>query len=282
MMMAPPQGYLYFYHPDHLGTSTFLTDANGDPYQFFLNLPFGETMAEQHSQTEDYETQYKFNGKELDAETGMYYYGARYYDPRVSIWMSTDPLMEKYPEFNPYVYCLNNPINFVDPDGLDPTPHPKSGIGSINYYIYRHLDFVKQNPGKKAPDYYLNYGNKYIRAFSNETSKSMSGSGKVWLKEARKNLQVAMEDRLNPKKYSDANTIEFNNDAFRKFAFDFHVDAYWNENGTVPLYKLNAVDLTKILLTPDAKDLTSADGLRQVKDMMSKFMTEKPEELTRI
>ncbi|WP_020213001.1 hypothetical protein [Flavobacterium rivuli] len=60
-----------------MGSSTYLTDINVQPYQFFLNLPFGETMAEQHSLTEDYETPYKFNGKELDSETGFYYYGAR-------------------------------------------------------------------------------------------------------------------------------------------------------------------------------------------------------------
>lgn len=75
-------------------------------------------MAEQHSLTEDYETPYKFNGKELDTETGLYYYGARYYDPRISIWLSTDPLMEMYPNVNPYAYCLQNPINFTDPTGM--------------------------------------------------------------------------------------------------------------------------------------------------------------------
>jgi RHS repeat-associated protein len=113
-----PEGVIYFYHPDHLGTSTFLTDFNGELYQFYINLPFGETMAEQHSQTADYETPYKFNGKELDSETGLYYYGARYYDPRASIWLSTDPLMEKFPNINPYVYCYQNPINIIDPTGM--------------------------------------------------------------------------------------------------------------------------------------------------------------------
>ena len=77
------------------------------------------SMAEQHSLTEDYETPYKFNGKELDAETGFYYYGARYYNPRVSIWLSTDPLMEKYPKANPYNYCYQNPINAIDRRGED-------------------------------------------------------------------------------------------------------------------------------------------------------------------
>ena len=49
---------------------------------------------------------YKYNGKELDDATGLYYYGARYYDPRVSLWQSTDPLMEKYAGWSPYNLSL--------------------------------------------------------------------------------------------------------------------------------------------------------------------------------
>ena len=109
---------VYFYHPDHLGTSTFLTDQNGVAYQFFLNLPFGETMAEQKG-SGYYQNAYKFNGKELDDETGLYYYGARYYSPRESIWLSVDSLAERHPDENPYIYCRNNPIVFIDPDGND-------------------------------------------------------------------------------------------------------------------------------------------------------------------
>jgi uncharacterized protein (TIGR02594 family) len=77
-------------------------------------------MIEQHSGTEDYENRWKFNGKELDTETGLYYYGARYYDPSVSIWMSVDPLAEKFPAWNPYNYTMQNPINLIDPDGMAP------------------------------------------------------------------------------------------------------------------------------------------------------------------
>lgn len=116
------QDQIYYYHPDHLGTATFLTDANGLPYEFFLNLPFGETMAEQHSQTSDYQNRWKFTGHELDRETGLYYAGARYYDPRVSIWLSVDPLAEKFPNWNPYNYVMQNPINLIDPDGNEPVP----------------------------------------------------------------------------------------------------------------------------------------------------------------
>lgn len=50
----------------------------------------------------------------------MYDYGARYYNPKFSIWLSTDPLAEKYPNFNPYNYTMQNPINLVDPDGRAP------------------------------------------------------------------------------------------------------------------------------------------------------------------
>jgi RHS repeat-associated protein len=63
-------------------------------------------------------TPYKFNAKELDAETGLYYYGARYYTPEVSIWLSVDPLAEEYPSLSPYNYCANNPLKYIDPNGL--------------------------------------------------------------------------------------------------------------------------------------------------------------------
>lgn len=75
-------------------------------------------MAEQKG-TEFYQSPYKFNGKELDEETGLYYYGARYYDPMVSMFLSVDPLAEKYPNVNPCAYCFQNPINMIDPTGME-------------------------------------------------------------------------------------------------------------------------------------------------------------------
>jgi RHS repeat-associated protein len=56
-----------------------------------------------------------FNAKELDEENGMYYYGARYYAP--PMFISKDPLFEKYPWMSPYAYTLNNPVKYIDPDG---------------------------------------------------------------------------------------------------------------------------------------------------------------------
>ena len=101
-----------------LGSSSYLTDNFGRPTHYYDQLPFGESMVE-HNQSQYYGNQYKFNGKELDAATGMYYYGARYYDPRLSIFISVDPLAEKYHNIGGYVYVANNPINAIDPDGRD-------------------------------------------------------------------------------------------------------------------------------------------------------------------
>ncbi|MBP6184083.1 MAG: thrombospondin type 3 repeat-containing protein [Saprospiraceae bacterium] len=109
---------IYWYHPDHLGSSTFLTDRAGQPYQFVMYLPFGETFAEQRAA--GFGTPYLFNAKELDEETGLYYYGARYYDPRVSMWWGVDPLAEKMPEWSSYAYTFQNPVRYIDPTGMIP------------------------------------------------------------------------------------------------------------------------------------------------------------------
>lgn len=61
---------------------------------------------------ENWSTLYKFNGKELDSETRMYYYGARYYTPELSIWLSVDPKSDNAPNFSPYSYCFQNPPDF--------------------------------------------------------------------------------------------------------------------------------------------------------------------------
>jgi RHS repeat-associated protein len=74
-------------------------------------------------------TPYLFNAKELDEEAGLYYYGARYYDPRVSIFYGVDPLVEE--TSTPYQYCFQNPVKFIDPTGMS-AENPDDVI-SIDY-----------------------------------------------------------------------------------------------------------------------------------------------------
>ena len=107
----------FYYHPDHLGSSSYITNLDGEVSQHIEYVPFGEVFIEERNNT--WNTPYLFNAKEFDEETGMYYYGARYYEPRLSLWISCDPKQGKYPYFTTYCYALNNPIKFVDPDGED-------------------------------------------------------------------------------------------------------------------------------------------------------------------
>ncbi|MBO7491040.1 MAG: RHS repeat-associated core domain-containing protein [Bacteroidales bacterium] len=58
-----------------------------------------------------------FSAKEKDSETGLSYFGSRYYSSDLSIWLSVDPMSDKYASLSPYVYCADNPIKLVDPDG---------------------------------------------------------------------------------------------------------------------------------------------------------------------
>ena len=108
---------IFFYHTDHLGSTSYITDAKANVAQFDAYLPYGELLVDEHSSTE--EMPYKFNGKELDEETGLYYYGARYMNPRTSLWYGVDPLAEKYPSIGGYVYCAGNPIIRIELNGND-------------------------------------------------------------------------------------------------------------------------------------------------------------------
>ena len=64
-----------------------------------------------------------FSAKEKDTETGLSYFGARYYSSDLSIWLSVDPMSDKYPSLSPYVYCANNPVKLVDPNGEEISTH---------------------------------------------------------------------------------------------------------------------------------------------------------------
>ena len=60
---------------------------------------------------------YTFSANEKDSETGLSYFGSRYYSSDLCIWLSVDPQSDKYASLSPYVYCANNPVKLVDPNG---------------------------------------------------------------------------------------------------------------------------------------------------------------------
>ena len=107
----------FFYHSDHLGSTSYITDDKANITQYGAYLPYGELLVDEHSSSE--ELPYKFNGKQFDEETGLYYYGARYMNPVTSLWYGVDPKCYKNIHLGSYVYCSSNPIVRIDPNGED-------------------------------------------------------------------------------------------------------------------------------------------------------------------
>ncbi|MDN3672421.1 RHS repeat-associated core domain-containing protein [Flavobacterium branchiarum] len=94
-------------------------------------LPFGNVLFEEHSSS--FSSPYLFNGKELDRETGLSYFHARYYDNKYNIWLNVDKKAERFQNYGSYIYAFNNPVRFVDPDGNAPIDPPGTW-GKIKAY----------------------------------------------------------------------------------------------------------------------------------------------------
>ena len=125
-------GKKYFFHNDHLGGTNVVTDEAGQQVKYVEYKPFGETKVEQGSLS----VKRKFTGKELDDSTGLYDFLARFYDAKTGRFIMADPVdysdegikvaggkdlqtfLSNPQNLNRYTYCLNNPIRYLDPDGL--------------------------------------------------------------------------------------------------------------------------------------------------------------------
>lgn len=116
-----------------------MINGNGTILQETEYFPFG--LAINRSGT-DAVNKYQYNGKEKQPETGYLDYGARMYDPTIARWMTVDPLAEKGRRWSPYSYAFDNPIRFIDPDGMWPSDGP--GVKSYFQKLYNQAtNFVK-------------------------------------------------------------------------------------------------------------------------------------------
>ena len=115
------QSYDFMYKYEDSNHPTAPTQIGHEHYTYDAYLPYGELLVDEHTSSE--EMPYKFNGKDFDKETGLYYYGARYMNPVTSLWYGVDTLAEKYPSIGGYVYCVGNPIKHINPDGKAVKPN---------------------------------------------------------------------------------------------------------------------------------------------------------------
>src|SRR5690554_412943 len=140
-MILTEEGYItmngttptyHYFLKDHQGNNRVVINQSGTVLQVNHYYPFGGQFGEG---LQDSNQSYKYNGKEFDDLLGlnMYDYGARHYDPYSGRWIAVDPLVEKYYSISPYVYVVNNPVRFIDPDGRIITL-PK-GTSTENIYL---------------------------------------------------------------------------------------------------------------------------------------------------
>ncbi|MDI6699579.1 MAG: DUF5675 family protein, partial [Candidatus Saccharicenans sp.] len=127
----PATGKYYYYTTDQINSTRVVTDDNGNVVYAAMHDPYGGVH---HTWANAFNPELKFSGKEQDTESGLYYFGARYYDPTLYRFLSPDPVIPTGPAlYNPqrwnlYGYCLGNPICFVDPKGQNATYY---------FYLYR-------------------------------------------------------------------------------------------------------------------------------------------------
>ena len=117
--------YYHFHIKDNLGNARLEVNATKTIVDQCDYYPFGMLMTKKFSG--GLNNLYKYNVKELqddqlnDTALDWYDYGARFYDASLGRWFVADPLAEKYPSNSPYVYCINNPLRFIDLNGEEPT-----------------------------------------------------------------------------------------------------------------------------------------------------------------
>ena len=140
---------VYFYHSDHLGSASWITEAGGKPVQHIQYLPYGEPFVNQR--VSGYNERFTFTGKERDEETGYSYFGARYMEHEIlTSFISVDRYASKYPFISPYAYCAWNPLRITDPNGdsirLEGTADQRQKV--LDYlHQYSHLTFQCDEKG---------------------------------------------------------------------------------------------------------------------------------------
>ncbi|MCT4688517.1 RHS repeat domain-containing protein [Vallitalea sp.] len=164
-----------FHLKDHLGNTRVAVNENNIVTQTNNYYPFGLTFAQSGSST----NKYLYNGKELQEETGLLDFGARQLDKELGRWFNMDPKSEKYPFVSPYVFCLNNPIRVIDPDGKDVIVLGNSnGAGGVGHqavlignnkggWVYISKDGAAKSEDSRGPSRYTAKFFKTLDAFKN-------------------------------------------------------------------------------------------------------------------
>uniref|UniRef100_UPI0026248C06 RHS repeat-associated core domain-containing protein n=1 Tax=Ulvibacterium sp. TaxID=2665914 RepID=UPI0026248C06 len=127
-----------YFLKDHLGSIRTTVDQSGNVDGYDDYYAFGLVMPGRSSNSANPADNYKFTGHELDQVAGtdlnLYHANARSYDPVTGRFLQIDPYAAKFPNVSPYVYALNNPLAFLDPDGRIPITFHIRSFAPFNYF----------------------------------------------------------------------------------------------------------------------------------------------------
>ena len=154
---------VYYYHADHLGSSSVVTGKEGGFHERIEYFPYGETWVEDKASTDGYSTPYRYTAKEYDPETGLYYFLARYYDPKLSRWVSADPALQDGRYFpNPYDFDTEHDYYwYLEQDTSKKLPGIGGVFNAVNLDVYH---YGGNNPVKLVdPDGNLTIAIEYNR-----------------------------------------------------------------------------------------------------------------------
>ena len=206
-LLLTDEGYIslsdskyHYYLKDHQGNNRVVINQSGTVEETNHYYPFGGVFA-----TTGNTQPYKYNGKELDTKKGLnwYDYGARHYDAALGRFTTNDPLAEKYYSINPYAYCLNNPIKFIDPTGEDVIIWYKDSNGK-----QAHFSFNGKNLAM-APN------NNFVRAVISAYNFDTENGGGENLQKivTNKDFKIGIVETDKDNKFDSSGFIRFNPNA---------------------------------------------------------------------
>ena len=191
----------HFYVKDHLGNNRMVVNASGTVEQVSHYYAFGGLMGENTgSDLQDF----KYNGKELDRLHGLDWidYGARHYDGVIGSWPTMDPLCEKYYSISPYVYCLDNPIKWIDKKGEEPgDPFPSPDAAARDFGMIYNFKSIETNREYGSLIYKYKENGKILYSY-NEPNAGKVGTYSVIPNAKRPKNSIAYGDIHTHGKYN--------------------------------------------------------------------------------
>jgi RHS repeat-associated protein len=171
-----------YYHNDHLHSTSVLTDKSGNRVQHHEYSAFGRDRFTESAVA--FPLSRRYNSKSLDEDTGLYFYGARYYDPELGRFLQPDTIIPELgnpQSYNRYSYVLNNPLKHVDPDGHQPVLTP-SQAGFISQPVRSQIEFhrfLRETGQEYRPQ--GRYSGQYPAAFERAVERSIAERGERML-----------------------------------------------------------------------------------------------------